>query len=380
MAEPSEYEKRAWADVQAFQSRPVTRAVHAAGDATLKGARAVGRQIEKAVDGSPRLTKVTRSVAEAGRKVADKVPDGASAKAGEWTRLALASAERAVGSVAQISLTQEKAVAKHQSLGHDVETLGDLRSLDLRQIDAVRPRALRIAYPAVAATSGATAGFVITGSELAVPVSGGVAAAPSGATIAGAMAADVGVVLGLASRAVGQYALAYGYDPEEPAERVFAMSVINWGTALSSGAKLRAFEDLARLTQGLVRGATWAKLLQTSQVARLYQQFSARITVRATKQGLGRIVPVVGIAVGASFNWATLEAVTDAAHVAYRRRFLLEKYPQLADDCRFTAAVGETEADDEVISVLDELAQLGGPVVEDDPRAATEPDVERQDA
>lgn len=28
-------------------------------------------------------------------------------------------------------------------------------------------------------------------------------------------------------------------------------------------------------------------------------------------------------------NWATLEGIVDAADVAYRRRFLLEKYPHL---------------------------------------------------
>jgi hypothetical protein len=35
---------------------------------------------------------------------------------------------------------------------------------------------------------------------------------------------------------------------------------------------------------------------------------------------------------GGSFNWATLETIVDAAEMAYGRRFLLEKYPRLAEE------------------------------------------------
>ncbi|GIG20199.1 hypothetical protein Cch01nite_09230 [Cellulomonas chitinilytica] len=205
--------------------------------------------------------------------------------------------------------------------------------------------------------------FVITGGEIVVTASGGAASAPGGTAIVGAMALDVATVMGLMSRAVGQQALAYGYDPEDPAEKLFILSVVNAGTALSGGAKLAAMADVSRLTQQLVRGATWKKLLDSSLLARLYKQVLARFVVRTTKQGLGKLVPVVGILISGGFNWATLEQVTDAAHVAYRRRFLLEKYPHLADgDAPELETVGEVpDEEDEVISVLEDLAGLGGP-------------------
>ncbi|MDD0858037.1 EcsC family protein [Arthrobacter alpinus] len=125
-----------------------------------------------------------------------------------------------------------------QKKGHDVASLYDVRHLDLEQVDAVRGRGTRsLYYPLAAAVSGGAAGLVISGGEIAIPITGGAAAAPSITAIAGALVADGAVVFGLASRSVGHVALLYGYDPEDPAEKMFVMSVVNAGTAVSAGAK-----------------------------------------------------------------------------------------------------------------------------------------------
>ncbi|HCU96182.1 MAG TPA: hypothetical protein DHU96_27065 [Actinobacteria bacterium] len=255
-------------------------------------------------------------------------------------------------------------VASHQKRGHDVASLSDLRRLDLEQIDAVRGRGASWYYPAAAALSGAGTGLVITGGELAIPASGGVAAAPSGTAIAGAVAGDAVVVLGLASRSVGHVSLLYGYDPEEPAEKLFVMSVVNAGTAMSATAKTAAMADVSRLTQALVRGKLWA-VLDKSVVTQVSKGFAKAFGIRFTKQSLGKVVPAAGILLGGAFNWATLEATVDAADVAYRRRFLLEKYPHLGDEetpgsFRDVGPDGRDDAD-EAISVLRELAEAGGP-------------------
>jgi hypothetical protein len=105
-------------------------------------------------------------------------------------------------------------------------------------------------YPAVAALSGAGAGLVISGGELVVTVSAGASAAPSGGAIASAVLGDAAAVLGLASRSVGHVSLLYGYDPEEPAEKLFVMSVVNAGTAMSASAKTADRRFLARGTDG----------------------------------------------------------------------------------------------------------------------------------
>ena len=159
----------------------------------------------------------------------------------------------------------------------------------------------------------------------------------------------------------------YGYDPESPSEKVFVMSVVNAGSAVSAGAKTAAMADVSKLTQALVRDKTW-KVLNESVVSKVAQEFAKRFSFRLTKQGLGKVVPAAGIVVGGALNWATLEGVVDAADVAYRHRFLVEKYPHLGEGDAFGTVV-EVDDDiaddaDEEISVIDQIAQAGGPDIE----------------
>jgi hypothetical protein len=125
--------------------------------------------------------------------------------------------------------------------------------------------------------------------------------------------------------------------------------------------------DISKLTQALVRDKTWA-VLNESVVAKVAQEFAKRFSFRLTKQGLGKVVPAAGIVIGGALNWATVEGIVDAADIAYRRRFLLEKYPRLSDGDTFGTVLDVDQVvpdeDDEAISVLDELAEAGGPNIE----------------
>lgn len=79
-----------------------------------------------------------------------------------------------------------------------------------------------------------------------------------------------------------------------------------------------------------------------------------------TKQGLGKVVPAVGVLVGGTLNWTTLEGIVDTADMAYRRRFLLDKYPHLDDGAAPEPAPGDASKElDQTISVLDVLAEEG---------------------
>ena len=121
---------------------------------------------------------------------------------------------------------------------------------------------------------------------------------------------------------------------------------------------------ISRLTQALFRGKAWV-ILDTSVVAKVSAQFAKAFGFRLTKLGLGKVVPAAGILIGGTLNWTTLEGIVDAADVVYRRRFLLDKYPHLdGEDAPelFTdfGAAGPDDAD-KPISVIDELAEAGGP-------------------
>lgn len=368
MADPSEYELAAWRDVQGLKSRPVSRAMRNAGEQVAVGTAELGKRATKYWEKYPRAQSAVSRGLGVAAKGGDVVGAGVRRAGGVlpgWSDTAFDSMRRTVGRVSRVGLSSETVVAKHKKRGHDVASLSDLRRLDLEQIDAVRGRGTSWYYPAVAALSGAGAGLVISGGELVTTASAGAAAAPSLGAIAGAFAGDAAFVLGLASRSVAHVSLLYGYDPEEPAEKLFVLSVVNAGTAMSASAKTAAMADVSRLTQALVRGKTWA-ILNESVLARLSTQFAAKFGVRLTKQGLGKAVPAFGILIGGTLNWATVEAIVDAADVAYRRRFLLEKYPQLRDEGApglspdADPATGPDDTDEQ-ISVLGELKEAGGP-------------------
>jgi hypothetical protein len=367
METPSDYELDAWHNVQRFKSRPLSRAARNATEKVATGAtgalKRAGGYLEKHPRAQSAVSRVQEVVVKGGGAVGAQVRQ-AGESLPDWSDSAYGSVRRTVGRISRAGLSPASVVSKHQKSGHDVVSLADLRRLDLEQVDAVRGRGTNWYYPAIAALSGAGTGIVISGGEFVTVASAGAAAAPSAGVIASAFVGDAAFVLGLASRSVGHIALLYGYDPEEPSEKLFVMSVVNAGTALSTSAKTAAMADLSKLTQALVRGKSWA-ILNESLISRLSTQFAARFGVRLTKQGLGKAVPAFGVVLGGTFNWTTLEGIVDSADVAYRRRFLLEKYPHLGDEEEpavspdiYPAVPDDT---DETISVLGELKDAGGP-------------------
>ncbi|MEU3788360.1 EcsC family protein [Streptomyces fructofermentans] len=367
---PSDYELDAWRAVQQFKGRPLSQAMRNAGEQVANSVAEIGKRAAKQLENHPRAKSAVSRGQQFVAKGAQKVGAGARGAVDalpDWSGTAAQSIRKTVGRASRAGLSSKRVVALHKKRGHDVASLRDLRRLDLEQVDAVRGRAASWYYPAAAALSGAGAGLVISGGELVIAASAGAAAAPSGGAITGAFVADTAVVLGLASRAVGQVSLFYGYDPEEPAEKLFVMSVVNAGTATSATAKNAAMADISRLTQALFRGRTW-EVLNDALVTKVSKQFANAFGFRLTKKGLGKAVPAFGIVIGSTLNWATLEGIVDAAEMAYRRRFLLEKYPHLADeeadgsfpDISPDDSVVPDDADEE-ISLLDEIVEAGGP-------------------
>lgn len=338
-----------------------------------RAAQAASEQAARQLEKHPRAQAVVtsgqnlvgtgaRAVSTGAQRAAAAVPTSVTG----WASDAVASMRTMVARTSRVGLSADGVVKLHKKRGHEVERLADLRALDLELVDIVRKRGLDIYYPMLAAASGAGAGLLITGGELVTVASAGAGAAPSATLVAGAFAGDAAMVLGLSSRAVGHISLLYGYDPEDPAEKLFIMSVVNVGTAVSASAKTAALSDVSRLTQQLVRHTTWTQILDASMVAQVVKRFSGAFGTRLTKQSLGKFVPAAGIILGSSFNWATLEGIVDAANIAYRRRFLLEKYPDLAEDEPMPTVTSDVPDDSDVtISVLDELDDAGGPDLAD---------------
>jgi hypothetical protein len=265
---------------------------------------------------------------------------------------------KATGSTATRTINGGRVIEKYATAGHDVRSLEDIRRIDLSAVDSVaRFHRIRYRHAMAAATEGLGSAAAVTGGETLAGFGGvfgiGAGAAPGLGTVAGALAVDVTAVLGLAARTVAATALQYGYDPRQPEEEVFLMSVVALGMATGTSAKTAAYAELSQLTQLLARSAPWTKLNEKI-LTKIAQKFAAEFGQSLTKKKLGQFVPVAGMAVGAGLNYAVIDRIAVAAHDAYRERFLIEKAD--GDLTGFDFGTAPTPGpDDDVIGVIELL-------------------------
>jgi hypothetical protein len=292
----------------------------------------VEREKQRTLAKSPRRlvpARVKATATNAGRR-AKELP-GAE-KAAQAAARGYAKAAEGMGKLmarsSQFTLSGHRVLRAYRRHGHTLENLADIRGLDLQVVDRVaRFRRLNHIYASAAAAEGAGSGAAISGGTLLAAggsAGAGAGAAPGLALVTTAVATDAAAVLMAASRVVAHTALYYGYNPEDPKEEIFLMSVISLGAASTQGAKMSAYSELSRLTQMLARSAPWAKL-NTSVLARVSQKFAAKFGQNLTKKKLGQFVPLAGIAVGAGMNYAMVDNIADAAYWSYRERFLRDK-------------------------------------------------------
>jgi hypothetical protein len=217
-----------------------------------------------------------------------------------------------------VSLTTS--IKSHQKMGHDVERSDDFRRLDLRQCDELLPNRKRI-HQLAALTEGAASSLMITGATVSTTVSGGATAAVA----LGTVSVDSVVVMAGLGRVIGEVAVSYGYDPNLPEEELFALQVLGLGMAVGSGARATALASLSRLTQDMMRHATWTRLNEHVLVAVINRAFSS-MGLKLTQKKLAQVVPIAGIFISSGMNLHLLNRVHEAANQAYRLRFLREKY------------------------------------------------------
>lgn len=310
-------------------------------------------------------SRAQKIVDDAGRRAIDtvrKVPgaDKALELASAGYEQAVTGLSKALRTSARLSLRDKSLLRRYARHDSTIKSIRDVRRLDLEVIDRVRPRGLGHRYALGAAAEGAAGGFLIAGGEI-IAAGGALAGAGAGAApgigiAAAVFAADTATVLVGSTRLVLQTASYYGFDPHDEREQLFAAAVLNLGTASGTVAKSAAYAELYQLANLLARSAPWVKLNQAT-LTKILQPVFIRLSERLTKMKLGQIVPVAGIVVGSGMNYMMLDRVGEAAHWAYRERFLREKGYPFEDPSASTTVDGssETSADaDEadVISVL----------------------------
>ncbi len=263
------------------------------------------------------------------------------------------------------SVTPAKIFQSFADEGVTVQSYDDIRELDLKVCDRTVPRR-KERYVMLAASQGAATSLAITGATVSSSVSGGTTLGVA----AGAVIVDVTAVLTGMGRIVALVAAHYGYDVREPEEQVFASGVLTYSTAGNTAEKTAALASLSRLTQDMMRRATWRQLQQHQLVA-IIEKIVTALGFKLTQKKLAQVVPIAGTLINGGLNAQMARHTFERAQRAYRLRFLTEKYdldphawaPDVVD-----AEVGDLPLVDELVeeqlSLASEPAQPDGPSVD----------------
>lgn len=298
----SEYERKAW---QALLDAVTSAGRSGRFESLSRGVK--GRAQEMAAQARSGLEQLPGATAAIG-------------KADELTTRALETLHAVLVERGLHSVKPAEVFAMFAAEGIAVQSYDEVKQLDLEHCDRSVPRR-KERYIVLAVAEGAASSLAVTGAAVSSTVSGGATLTVA----ASAVVADVTAVLVGMGRIVALVAAHYGYDVREPDEQAFASGVIAYSAAGNSAEKAAALASLSRLTQQMMRRATWQEL-QQRQAANVVQQVFMALGFRLTKRKLAQAVPVLGAVLNGGLNARIVHMTFERAQQAYRLRFLTEKH------------------------------------------------------
>lgn len=205
--------------------------------------------------------------------------------------------------IVQDSVWRDAIYLDYRANGHLVYTPDDIRTLDLEAVDEVLLDGLGTKYRSIAAAEGAVTG--LAGAAGILP--------------------DIVALVSLNLRAAGEYATYCGFDITTPAERYFALQVLNLVSQPTDITKQAALVPVIRAANAIARQQT-VQTVQQFTIRQAVRNVARALGINLTERKLAQTIPVAGAFVGAGFNAYFTSKVCDAAFFLYRERFLMEKY------------------------------------------------------
>ncbi|MGW0139064.1 EcsC family protein [Streptomyces calvus] len=271
---------------------------------------ALGRTGEVAGNAARRVRDaVPEAVAEPIRRAGDAVADTAM-------RPALAGAAALLELVNDwaMDLNDPKNVEElARRRGFDIDCFTELRQQDLQVCDRLLTRNT-LKWRTTGAFEGGAMGLLAM-----VPVAG----------VPAAMTADILVVQVLSTSIAARIAYSYGYDAKDPEEQDFIQRLVQQ-SFVAQAAKAKPLRDVARAADAVKGRVNWSQKLRNDHrllaaLEKLMQQLGpagSRVPVR----NVAKVVPFVGVVIGAGMNAAVLGRVAAEAQRYCQTRFLCEKY------------------------------------------------------
>jgi hypothetical protein len=271
---------------------------------------ALGRTGEIAGNAARRVTyAVPEAVADPIRRAGDAVAD----KAMRPVLGAAAALLEHVNDLA-LELNDPKNVEKlARKNGLDISNFTELRQQDLKVCDRLLTRNT-LTWRTAGAIEGGAMGLLAT-----VPVAGTLAA----------MTADIVVIQVLSTSIAARIAYSYGYDAKDPEEQVFIQRLVQ-RSFMAQAAKAKPLRDTARAASAVKGRIRWSDKLRQDHrllaaLEKLMQQLGPAGS-RVQVQSVAKVVPFVGVVIGAGMNSAVLGRVATDAQRYCQTRFLCDKY------------------------------------------------------
>ncbi|MER7699193.1 MULTISPECIES: EcsC family protein [unclassified Streptomyces] len=301
----SAYEQQVWEALQEhWQRRDNRRGLpNWASTALGRTGEAAGSAVRRVTDTVPEA--VTRPVRRAGDVVADKAMRPALAGAAALLELVNDWA---------LDLNDPKNVEKLvRKQGLDLGSFGELRQQDLKVCDRLLSRNV-LRWRTAGAFEGGAMGLLAM-----VPVAG----------IPVAMTADILVVQVLSTSIASRIAYSYGYDAKDPREQEFIQRLVQ-RSFMTQAAKAKPLSETAKAAQAVRGRVNWSKKLREdhrllASLEKLMQQLGPAGS-RVPVKNVAKVVPFVGVLIGAGMNSAVLGRVAADAQRHCQTRFLCDKY------------------------------------------------------
>ena len=273
---------------------------------------------------STALSRTGEIAGNAARRVKDAVPDAVAepvrragdAVADTALRPALASATALLELVNDkaMDLNDPKSVEElARKQGLDIDSFTELRQQDLKVCDRLLTRNT-LKWRTTGAVEGGAMGLLAM-----VPVAGTLTA----------LTADILVVQVLSTSIAARIAYSYGYDAKDPKEQEFIQHLVQQ-SFMAQAAKAKPLRDTARAASAVKGRVKWSKKLRNDHrllaaLEKLMKQLGPAGS-RVPVKNVAKVVPVVGVLIGAGMNSAVLGRVAAEAQRYCQTRFLCDKY------------------------------------------------------
>lgn len=261
---------------------------------------------------------------DAGARIVDAVPEAVVApvrKAGD--AVADAAVRPTVGAMLKLlELFNDWAVELNdpgqveklaRKRGIDINDFLDLRTQDLKACDRLLTRNTLTWRTAGALEGGAMGALAL------VPVAG----------IPLSITADIVVVQAMSVSIASRIAYSYGFDAKDPVEQDFIHGLVR-RSFMAQAAKAEPLRDVARAAEAIKDRVRWSeKLRQDHRLIAAIEKLLAHLGPAGASvpvQQVAKVVPFVGIILGAGTNAVILGNVAADAQRFCQTRFLSEKY------------------------------------------------------